>query len=98
MRFEWDENKRHLNIEKHGLDFEDAEEIFTDDAFIIEDNRKNYGEVRYVLYGHLCNRIVVAVFTKREENIIRIISMRKANKREQDDYKKRLEQNRPDVG
>ncbi len=98
MNFEWDENKRRLNIEKRGLDFEDAKEIFSEDAFIVEDNRKNYGEIRYILYGYLCSRLVILVFTKREKNIIRIISMRKANKREQNGYKKRLEQNRPDVG
>ncbi len=97
MKFEWDEDKRRINLERHGLDFEDAEELFTDDAFFIEDKRKDYGEIRYILYGYLYSRLVIVVFTKRDENI-RIISMRKANKREQNADKKRLTENRPDVG
>jgi len=93
MKFEWDEKKRIRNIEKHGLDFNDAHQIFTDEAYVVEDARINYDETRYVLYGPLFGRIVVAAFTVRED-VIRIISMRKANKREQASYfQKRSESN-----
>lgn len=94
INFQWDENKRHLNLIKHGLDFEDAKEIFTDDAFFIEDNRKDYGEKRYILFGLLHKRVVIVVFTKCEKDTVRIISIRKANKREQKSYaKKQSEKN-----
>lgn len=76
---------RHINLRKHGLDFEDAHRVFTDDALIIEDDREGYDEDRYILLGLLYERIVVIAFTVRDD-VIRIISMRKANKREQRSY------------
>jgi uncharacterized protein len=87
MRFEWDAHKRRLNLEKHGLDFEDAARIFTEDAFVVEDAREDYGESRFLLLGLLYSQVVVMVFTKRDD-VIRIISMRKATKREQQEYVK----------
>jgi uncharacterized DUF497 family protein len=88
MKFEWDEKKRRINLEKHGLDFEAAPRVFTEDAFVIEDTREEYGESRYLLLGLLYSRVVVIAFTKRGD-VIRIISMRKATKREQQDYVKK---------
>ena len=88
MEFEWDEDKRRINLRKHGLDFADAHRAFTEDAFIIVDDREDYGEGRYILLGLLYERIVVIVFTVRDD-VIRIISMRKANKREQKSYVQR---------
>ncbi len=94
MEFEWDEDKRRINLRKHGLDFEDAHRVFTDDAFVIEDDREEYGEDRYLLFGLLYERIVVIAFTARDD-VIRIISMRKASKREQRSYvQKRFGANR----
>ena len=49
MRFEWDENKRHINRQKHGLDFEDAHLAFNDGAFVLEDPHDDYNETRYIL-------------------------------------------------
>ena len=86
MKFEWDENKRRINLQKHGPDFEDAHLVFTDDAFVIEDPHDDYDEIRYILQGMLEQFIVIVVFTVRDDEIIRIISMRKANKREQENY------------
>lgn len=86
MKFEWDETKRRINLQKHGLDFRDAHLVFTDDAFVIEDLHDDYDEIRYVLQGMLEQFIVIVVFTVRDDEIIRIISMRKANKREQEHY------------
>ena len=83
--FEWDENKRRINLEKHGLDFADARWVFTDEAYVTPDTRKEYGERRYTLYGPLFGRIVVVTFVVRDD-AIRIISMRKANSREQKSY------------
>lgn len=85
MEFTWDEDKRLSNIAKQGLDFEDANWVFTDEAFVVEDTRREYGEPRFILYGPLFGRVVVVVFTMRS-GVIRIISMRKANQREQRSY------------
>jgi uncharacterized protein len=96
MEFRWDENKRLGNLAKHGLDFEDAHWVFTDEAFVTEDTRREYGEPRFLLYGPLSGRIVVVVFTARDD-VIRILSMRKANQREQRSYdQKRSEADRCD--
>ena len=85
MEFEWDGNKRRINLQKHGLDFADAYRAFTEDAFIIADDREDYGEDRYILLGLMRERIVVIVFTVRDD-VIRVISMRQANKRERKSY------------
>ncbi len=85
MEFEWDENKRQINIEKHGIDFVDALRIFDYDTVILEDNRFNYGEQRWIALGLLNGRIIVVVYTEINE-IIRIISARKGTKNEQKIY------------
>jgi len=87
MRFEWDEDKRHINLQKHGLDFKDAYLAFNDDAFVVEDPHDDYDETRYILLGMLAQSIIVISFTVRKnDEVIRIISMRKASKREQESY------------
>lgn len=86
MKFEWDENKRRINLQRHGLDFRDAHLVFNDDAFVIEDPHDDYDETRYILQGMLEQHIVIVVFTVQDDEVIRIISMRKANKREQTSY------------
>ncbi len=88
MEFEWDENKRRINLREHGLDFADAYLAFTEDTFVITDDREDYGEDRYILLGLMRERIVVIAFTVRGD-VIRVISMRKANKREQKSYVQR---------
>lgn len=98
MEFEWDEAKHQSNLERHGLDFEDAGLVFTDEAYVIEDTRQDYGEKRFILLGPLFERLVIIVFTVRDERI-RIISMRKANQREQEYYtQKRLGTDGSDAG
>ena len=88
MEFEWDENKRRINLQTHNLDFANANLAFTESAFIIPDDREDYGENRYILLGLMRERIVVIAFTIRD-NVIRVISMRKANKRERKSYVQR---------
>lgn len=83
MKFEWNEEKNRLNIRKHGLDFFDAHKIFESPMLMNQDNRKDYGEDRFIGAGYINGRAMIIVFTKREPNTIRIISLRKANKREQ---------------
>jgi hypothetical protein len=89
MRFEWDENKRRINLGKHHLDFRDAHLVFNDDAFVIEDLHDDYDETRYLLQGLLRQQVIIISFTVRDDEVIRIISMRKATKREQTSYVKK---------
>jgi len=85
MEFYWDENKRFSNIEKHQIDFIDAELIFSSYIATIEDNREDYGEQRFITFGSLYGRIVAVVHTE-SENKTRIISIRKATKYEMRAY------------
>jgi uncharacterized DUF497 family protein len=90
MNFEWDEEKNKENIRKHNLDFADAWEIFEAPMFVQADTRKDYGETRQIGIGFLKNLIVVIVFTERNNDIIRIISLRKALKYERERFEKTL--------
>lgn len=89
MEFEWDENKRLVNLRKHGIDFTDAVNVFDDDTVIIEDAQQNYGEQRWIAIGLLTGRVVVVVYTECRETI-RIISVRKATKNEEIIYFKQI--------
>lgn len=85
MLFEWDKTKCEINLQKHGIDFANVTELFTHPHLIKEDIRHNYGEKRWITIGKMREIIVVMVFTLRENNI-RIISARKANKKEEGVY------------
>ena len=88
MKLEWDEAKNASNIEKHGIDFSVAHELFENDRLIFPDNRKDYGEKRFIAVGHINKRLMVAVYTQRSSGIVRIISLRKANSREKARFEK----------
>lgn len=90
MKCEWNSNKNELNQQKHLLAFEDAQEVLEETHLVFEDNRQDYGEKRFIAIGSLRGRMVVLVYTKRGDTY-RIISMRKANEREQKAYQDRLE-------
>lgn len=81
-RFEWDENKRLENIRRHRIDFRDVRNVFKAPMLNRLDDRVDYGEDRWVGLGTLGKGIVVVVYTEREEEMIRIISARKANRHE----------------
>ena len=85
MRYEWDEGKNAANRAKHGLDFSEAEAFCWDTALETVDDRADYGEKRWIALGLIGVRVHVMIYTKRVENI-RIISLRKANKREREYY------------
>lgn len=87
MKFIWDRNKNEINIEKHGLDFADAYKVFESPMMVGLDERKEYGEDRWIGIGLLDNtRVVVIVFTEPEEDTIRVISFRKATTHERKKY------------
>ena len=90
IRFKWDESKRIANIRERRLDFADAKLMFHGRMVVRLDKRLDYGEIRYLAYGLVKNRLMAVVYTQREQNIIRIISFRKANKREQAFYEKKI--------
>src|SRR5688572_20522862 len=90
MPFEWDEQKNQMNIHKHGLDFADAWEIFALPMLVMLDNRQDYGEDRWIGIGLLKARVVVVVYIEQQEDIIRIISMRKALSHERTKYEKTI--------
>ncbi|MCP4294095.1 MAG: BrnT family toxin [Proteobacteria bacterium] len=81
MKYEWDDDKQRINLIKHGIDFQGALEFEWDTASETVDNRQDYDETRWVTLGLIKDRLHVLVYTIRVENI-RIISLRKANKRE----------------
>jgi len=81
MLLEWDEKKRLNNLEKHCIDFRDADLFFESNPICFQDARKDYGEERFVAFGTIEERLIITAYTYRER-AIRIISMRKANARE----------------
>ena len=90
MKFEWDENKNEANVRKHGIDFNDIPEIFDGPMIINYDDRIDYNEERYIGIGVLRNIIAVVVFAEIGEDVIRIISARKANKHESKIFEKEI--------
>jgi uncharacterized protein len=91
MKFEWDEAKNRANIKKHGFDFADAEEMFSGVLLVSPDTREDYGEKRWAGLGLIGGRTVQIVFTESTPDTIRIISLRKASKRERKEYEKAIQ-------
>ncbi len=90
MELEWDEAKNTANIEKHGIDFNNAHEIFSENRLIFLDVRNDYGEERFVAVGWIRSRLMVLIYTQRPPEVIRVISLRKANNREKDRFEKTI--------
>jgi len=90
MRYNHDERKRAANLKKHGLDFADASTVIeSDTALTFEDRRFDYGEQRFVTLGILRQEVVVIITAETDEEI-RVISMRKAERNEEEIYYSRL--------
>jgi uncharacterized protein len=89
MKIEYDPVKSEKNKIQRGLPFDMAAEFDWSDAVIITDHRKPYAEDRFVAVGYLDRRLHVLCFTPKPEGI-RIISLRKANRREAIRYEKTL--------
>ena len=85
MKISFDPNKRQWTLRERGLDFAQAGAIFAGHHFTREDRRQAYSERGFVTAGRLDGRLVVLVWTQRADET-RIISMRKANEREQAAY------------
>jgi len=94
MKFEWDRKKERKNIKKHGVTFEQASYVFADSfALSRYDEEHSDEEERWVLLGKSLNEIILLVvhtFRDNEDNeFVRIISARKASKKEEKIYKER---------
>ena len=89
MRFEWVEAKRQSNIRKHGIDFEEVEKVFAGETITVLDDRFDYGEVRLLTFGTLNGRVLAVAHTATDE-VVRIISARKASKNEEITYFKEI--------
>ena len=89
MEFEWDETKNRSNIKKHLISFEEAQTIFEGEVLTVADDRFHYSEERYISLGELVlaegSLIIAVVHTERGERT-RLISTRKANRRERKQY------------
>lgn len=93
MKITFDPNKRNQTLQDRGLDFADADEVFAGQTIDIVDTRHDYGEERIITVGHLRGRMVIVVWTPRD-GARRIVSMRKANDREQEAFEQRLGEGR----
>jgi uncharacterized DUF497 family protein len=82
--FEWDEKKRTSNLKKHGIDFEEAIEVFYGVNLLRRSHRNN--EERWIAVGETESRFIAVVFTRRQD-ALRIISARRARKNEEREYR-----------
>lgn len=86
MRFEWDPAKNATNILKHGIDFADVVRMFDGPVLQREDDRRDYGENRYIAYGAVEQHEIVVVYTLRR-GVRGIISARRAHRNERKAYR-----------
>ncbi len=92
LTFEFDLSKSKKNAQERALPFEMVEFFEFDTAVLVEDARKDYKETRMLAYGYIAERLHVLCFKPVTKHHIRIISLRKANRRELKKYEE--EQNK----
>lgn len=93
MKIDYDPVKRRVTLERRGLDFESIVDVFGGFYLVREDDRKDYGEIRYVMLGALEDKPVVCVWTQRGD-AVRVISMRIADEEEREIYRRELARSR----
>lgn len=81
-RFEWNEEKNRLNIRKHGIDFNDVPDMFRYPMLALQDERFAYEEARWISIGCINAWVSVVAYTERRGDVIRVISARRATRRE----------------
>jgi len=92
IRFEWDRAKNSINKRKHGVSFEEAETVFSDEhALLINDPEHSGEEERFILLGlsAALRTVVVCHCYREKDEVIRIISARKADRSERNHYNRR---------
>ena len=91
MKYLWNDAKNEVNIKKHGIDFNDAVDMFSYPMLTCFDRKKEHNEDRWVGIGFLKGIIAVIVYTEDDDkDITRIISVRKATKDESAKLKEKL--------
>ncbi len=90
MRVEWDDDKAQANLEKHGVSFGEATEVFYDpNALEGEDAEHSHDEARFFIIGYSTSRLLFVVFAERRGDVIRIISARTPTPTERKLYEER---------
>ncbi len=92
MGFEWDPTKNVANQQKHGIRFDEAKDIFDGPILTRADDGQDYGESRNISLGALSPDAVLVVVHTERGNTVRLISARKANRRERKLYYDHLAQ------
>ena len=89
MEFEWDESKNQINLNKHKIDFNDAVHVFIDPNRVERyDSANSFNEDRWQTIGMAPLGVLFVVYAERRDgNVIRLISARKATRREQEAYR-----------
>ena len=93
MRFEWDDNKNRKNFFKHSIWFEEAQTVFADANALelYDEEHSSHDEERFIVLGFSSKpRLLTVVYCERHDDEIRIISARKASRKEFSDYEKRV--------
>ncbi|MFK7847003.1 MAG: BrnT family toxin [Rhodothermales bacterium] len=83
--FEWDEKKRQSNIEKHGIDFVRAKEMWLGTVIEVPSPQTNHGEARFMAIGAVSDICITVIYTWRGSNK-RLISARRARNYERENY------------
>ena len=87
--FDWDENKNRINLQKHGISFEEASTVFFDDrALLFDDPEHSIEEDRFLLLGmsETAKVCIVCHCYRESDTVIRIISARQATRKEEERY------------
>jgi uncharacterized protein len=92
LAFEWDQDKERANREKHGVGFSEAISVFGDPlARIFGDESHSFSERREILIGHSqAMRLLLVCFAELEDGRVRLISARRATRRERHDYEEHI--------
>ena len=87
IEIEWDADKAASNLRKHGIGFEEAATALLDPLALAQEDSASVGEPRWVLIGLSTKaRLLTVVYTLRREHRIRLISARRATRKETDQY------------
>ncbi|MFM7165218.1 MAG: BrnT family toxin [Planctomycetaceae bacterium] len=88
LGFEWDSEKASSNVTKHGVTFDEASTVFADPlAVIFDDDEHSQDELREIIVGQsVLGRLLLVSFTERDKMLVRIISARKATRRERKNH------------
>jgi uncharacterized DUF497 family protein len=89
VRFEWDDEKAISNLEKHGVSFGEATEVFYDSHALEDyDTEHSTGEGRFFIIGLSSRRLLYVIYAERTGDVVRIISARRADKAERENYER----------